>query len=294
MLSQQFQKIRAATVLACLVTAVTLAPGNAGAQAIRTNVGFTASGLADNDDESSGFVSFFGGSSVSFLGGTYSGGWINNNGNVTLDDYMSTYTPVPILGTGQPLFAPFWADVDTRGTGSGLVTWGNSTIDGRAAFGVNWFSCASIDCTSWNGVGYYGLNVDKKNVIQFVIIDRSDRASGDFDFEFNYGQIQWETGDASGGVEGLGGYCAAAGYSNGTSESYEFAGSRDCGAFLDNAATGLVNNSNVGLNGRYAFTVAGGEVSPGPAVVPEPSSILLIGSGLAGVGVAALRRRLKK
>jgi hypothetical protein len=34
--------------------------------------------------------------------------------------------------------------------------------------------------------------------LQLVIINRIYRHLGDFDFEFNYSQVQWETGDASG------------------------------------------------------------------------------------------------
>ena len=34
--------------------------------------------------------------------------------------------------------------------------------------------------------------------------------------EFNYDQILWETGSASGGTNGFGGYPARAGYSNGS------------------------------------------------------------------------------
>ena len=57
---------------------------------------------------------------------------------------------------------------------------------------------------NWHDVGYFDRGYDKTNDFQLVIIDRSDRSPGDWDFEFNYGRIQWETGDASGGLWGLG------------------------------------------------------------------------------------------
>ena len=34
------------------------------------------------------------------------------------------------------------------------------------------------------------------NTFQMLIIDRTDRAAGHFDIEFNYQHILWETGDA--------------------------------------------------------------------------------------------------
>ena len=49
-----------------------------------------------------------------------------------------------------------------------------------------------------------------------MLIDRSDVAAGDFDIEFNYDRIQWETGDASGGDACQGGEPARVGFSNGS------------------------------------------------------------------------------
>jgi len=96
-----------------------------------------------------------------------------------------------------------------------------------------------------------------------VIIDRSDIAAGDFDFEFNYDQIQWEAGTASGGdANGLGGSSARAGYSNGTNTSFEITGSAINGAFLDsNPVTGLIHRSfNSNVPGRFLFHARGGTV----------------------------------
>jgi hypothetical protein len=69
---------------------------------------------------------------------------------------------------------------------------------------------------NWIGFGYFPQAVDKLNSFQLIITDRSDIGVSDFDFEFNYHQIQWETGDASGGSDGLGGSSARAGWSNGS------------------------------------------------------------------------------
>src|SRR5262249_28476006 len=139
-----------------------------------------------------------------------------------------------LTSAGQlPRLAPFFADVDTR---VGNTThYGTGTVDGHAAFGV-----------TWPDVGYYFEHTDKLNAFQLVVIDRSDIAAGDFDIEFSYDQIQWETGDASGGSGGFGGFSAHAGFTNGTGDpgtNFELAGSGVNGAFLDsNATTGLVNH----------------------------------------------------
>jgi hypothetical protein len=99
------------------------------------------------------------------------------------------------------------------------------------------------------------------------LVDRSDQGAGDFDIIFNFDQIEWETGDASGGTDGLGGSSARAGYSNGTTTSLELPGSAVNGALLDTSPTGLVHNSRSSVvNGRYVFEVRGGTAPTGGTI----------------------------
>jgi hypothetical protein len=251
----------------------------ANAQAMRTNAGFNSHVLGANDDGSTGSVSI--GFMINLFGNNYNNLYVNNNGNVTFDFAMSTFTPFPLLSTSTRLLAPFFGDVDTRPGGSANVMYGTSTVDGHAAFGVN-----------WDGVGYYYYGDDKLNRFQLVMIDRSDIAPGDFDFEFNYNQIQWETGDASGGNAGLGGASARAGWSDGATNSYEIAGAAINGAYLDsNGAMGLIHNHlNSSVDGRYLFSVRNGSVAPPTSDVPEPGSVALL-TGLSISGLAIVRRR---
>lgn len=246
-----------------------------GAQ-IRT--GFDGNTLAPNDDYYTGLVNI--GFTANFFGTDYSQLYVNNNGNVTFDAALSTYTPFDLTSTGRVIIAPFFADVDTRGPGD-PVTYGTGLVDGYDAFGVNYLNVAHY---------YEG---EPLNSFQLVLIDRSDIGAGDFDIEFNYGSILWESGTASGGDEyGLGGYSARAGYSNGSTESYEIYGSAINGAFLDsNLTTGLINTSNIGIDGRYLFSVRNGEViNPGGGnSVPEPSTYGILGS-LVLLGLVFLRR----
>lgn len=205
-----------------------------------------------NDDGSTSLISL--GFSINFSGVAKNSLYINNNGNVTFDSTLSTYTPFDLTTTNRQILAPFFGDVDTRN--SSLVTYGTGTVNGHQAFGVNW-----VD------VGYFSQANDKLNSFQLIIINRSDLGIGNWDFMFNYGQIEWETGDASGGTDGLGGHSARAGFSlPGT--CLELPGSSYNGAFLDSgpSATALVENSLYStVEGRYIFSVRGGVVTlPAP------------------------------
>ena len=214
-------------------------------------LGFTNYSLpAEDDDPSSNATLPF---PINFFGAAYSNVWVNNNGNVTFDDAKRDYTPTA-LNQLKPLIniiAPYWADVDTRGAGSDVVRYGTNTVNGHNAFGVDWVN-----------VGYYNEHADKLLSCQLVIIDRSsDNAPGDFDMEFNYFKVQWETGDVSGGVDGLGGSSARAGYASVSGSTFELDGSGVPGSFLDtNAVTGLIYNStNSPVPGRYIFFFRNGE-----------------------------------
>ncbi|MEE4120357.1 MAG: nidogen-like domain-containing protein [Paracoccaceae bacterium] len=254
------------------VLGLTVAATAADAAPIRS--GFDSNTLAANDDGSTGAVNI--GFTVDFFGVNYSQLFVNNNGNVTFDTSLGTFTPFDLLSTSTPIIAPFFADVDTR-VGN-VVTYGTGTVNGRDAFGVNW-----ID------VGYFSQNTDKLNSFQLVLTERFDTGPGNFDIEFNYEQIEWETGDFSGGTGGLGGNSARVGYSNGVSEALELTGSAVNGAFLDGGPNALISNSNIGVDGRYLFTAREGTVQP--SAVPVPAALPLM---LAGIGALGLARRAQR
>lgn len=220
-------------------------PGPTG-HAIRA--GFDTNTLPANDDGSTGAVAL--GFPINFFGTTYSSLFINNNGNLTFDSPLAEFTPFDLTATNRVMIAPFFADVDTR-IGN-VVTYGTGTVGGRPAFGVN-----------WPGVGCFDQNTSVLDDFQAVLIDRSDVGPGDFDIEFNYDSIQWETGQASGG-DALcqGGTSARVGFSNGTGQpdtSFELQGSGIPGSFLDSSPTGLANNHvNSDVLGRYLFPVRNG------------------------------------
>jgi hypothetical protein len=243
--------------------------------------GFHDTLLPGNDDGSTGPVAL--GFAVDFYARTgVNHVYVNNNGNVTFGGPLGSYTPFPILTTSTVMLAPFFADVDTR-YNLPDVYYGTGTVEGRPAFGVDW-----ID------VGYYNAHLDQSNSFQLVIIDRSDIAPGDFDFEFNYDRIEWETGDASGGLGGLGGSSARAGWSDGATASFEIDGSALNGGLLDgNQTTGLIHHSlNSDVEGRYVFHVRNGSVLA--SAVPDGGTTFgLTGIALAGLLALKPRKRSK-
>ena len=268
------KKISAALLLSGLALTSTVYAG-----AIRNADLFTTSSLSAQDDDPSVLANL--GFEVNFFGLKKSDLFVNNNGNVTFDAAYSTFTPTNLKTTNKQILAAFFADVDTTGTGSGVTQFGTATLNGRNVFGVNWIN-----------VGYFSGQTDKKNSFQLIITERKDIGLGDFDFEFNYDKVEWETGGASGGSGGLGGSSARVGWSNGnTVNSFELAGSAVNGALLDGGANSLVTGSlNSNQAGRYNFNVRNGAVVT--PTIPEPSSMLLVAIALAGVGAMSRRRKV--
>jgi hypothetical protein len=181
--------------------------------------------------------------------------FVNNNGNVTVGDGLGDFTPFDFRETGQAMIAPFFADVDTRGAGSGLVHYGQvAAYNGHKAF-----------CVTWDNVGYYATHADKRNRFQLIIVDRSPDG---IDLVFNYDSIAWETGDASDGTNGFGGTSAVAGYAAGDGDSAHalmLPGSFTNGGLLDsNATTGLAGHGTTGQPaGRYVFELRQGALTGG-------------------------------
>ena len=110
--------------------------------------------------------------------------------------------------------------------------------------------------------------MNKLNTFQLILVARPELGAGDFDIEFNYQQIQWETGDASGGTNGLGGTSAAVGYSNGTGTAgtnFQLPGSLVNGALIDGGPDALISNDLLAATpGRYHFLVRNGQVVTTP------------------------------
>ncbi|KHA52966.1 nidogen-like domain-containing protein [Sulfitobacter geojensis] len=205
---------------------------------------FGAESLFRNDDRSSAAIditSIFQ-SGITIGDTNYTSLYVNTNGNVTFGGGLSTFTPTGIgVGTGNlDIIAPFWADVDTRGTDD-------------ANKNVFWDFNAERDSfvVTWNDVGYYNSNQDKENTFQ---LELADTGNGNVQIVFRYEDVQWTTGDASGGSSGLGGTIARAGFAFGQDLSFELPSSGNQNAILE-----LENNpGNSGVDGAWIFDIRDG------------------------------------
>jgi gliding motility-associated-like protein len=141
-----------------------------------------------------------------FYGQNINSVYINNNGNVSFGAAYGTFTANSFPDPTFIMIAPFWADVDTRGAGSGIVYYKLT---------------ANYLIVRWQSVGYYSMYDDKLNDFQLIITDGSDPIlpAGN-NVSFCYGDMQWTTGDASGGTNGFGGNPATVGVNRGNGVDY--------------------------------------------------------------------------
>jgi len=246
--------IRLIRVVAFASLLVVLFPSLAHSQTQAIVAGFNSTTLPRNDDGSTGPVPI--GFAINLFGVTVDRLHVNNNGNVTFSEALSEFTPFPLLATDRLIIAPFFADVDTSAAGD-AVTYGVGTYEGRPAFGANWIN-----------VDYFSSSTShsNRNSFQLILVSRADRRAGDFDIVFNYGQIRWETGQASGGdASGRGGDSARAGFAIGRGapgSAVELVGSATNGALLDGNLLALTSNRRGSvINGRYVYEIRGSDAA---------------------------------
>jgi hypothetical protein len=218
-----------------------------------------------NDDGYSGPIPL--GFTLNFFGNLYTQFWANNNGNISFNNGISNYTPTSPQGVTAPIISPFFADVDTRNTASGLMYLRNDI--------------PNEIIVTWDQVGYYNNHADKLNSFQLVLRgpDYSIPA-GEGRIGFFYKTMQWETGGASGGSLGFGGTPAAVGFGDGAGNGEILEGSIQAGI------SQAVSNHHIWFDQS---------ANPAPvpnSVVPVPAAVWLFGSGLAGLlGLASRRKR---
>lgn len=165
--------------------------------------------MTPNDDGSSAAITIpF---QFDLYGQLFSTLFINNNGNISFDAPWATFTATGFPTASFTMVAPYWADIDTRGDdGMGL---NGGTVKYKVtptALYVNWDDC-----------GYFSMYTDKKVFIQLIITDGTDPILGPGNnVSFCYKEIDWTTGDASGGTNGFGGSPAVVGANLGNGVDY--------------------------------------------------------------------------
>ena len=156
-----------------------------------------------NDDGSSSIVS------IPFTFCLYGTNWnncyINNNGNISFGSPYGTFTASGFPNASFIMVAPFWSDVDTRGIPSGLPYYKITP---------------TYMVVQWDSVGYYNSYIDKLNTFQVIITNGSDLIVPGGNVSFCYKDMQWTTGDASGGINGFNGSDAIVGANSGDGVNY--------------------------------------------------------------------------
>ncbi len=218
----------------------------------------TYTSFAANDDGTLGPISL--GFNFNLYGTTYTQCYINNNGNITFASANGAYSAAGFPST-IPMIAPFWADVDTRITGSATVKYKVSS--GKIVI-------------TWPGVSYYNNGATNTattlNTFQVILTDGNDVSIGlGNNVQFNYSDMQWTTGTASGGTSGFGGTAATVGVNKGDGTSYVQVGRFSLNSSVYDGGGGNDDGVNYLDYGCFAFNVSNASNIP-PSVTGVPSN----------------------
>ncbi|XP_066570353.1 alpha-tectorin [Amia ocellicauda] len=202
---------------------------------------------------------------VIFFNMPYRSIFVNNNGVISFNVQVSQFTPEAFpLTDSRSFIAPFWADVHNgiRGdvyyresTEPAILQ--RATQDIRKYYkNMGSFSATWVFIATWHQVTFYGgSQTTPVNTFQAVII--SNGVS--FFAMFNYGDISWTTGTASGGdpLTGLGGTAAQSGFNGGdVNHFFNLPGSRS------NEIVNIEQTTNVNQPGRWLFRIDGEQIDP--------------------------------
>ena len=128
------------------------------------------------------------------FGISYDQFYINMKGNITFDNFNTTFVPAGFPSDDFAMIAGYWADIDlTCGTCGTVYYWTTPT----AAY------------ITFLDVGYYLDHGNLDNTFQIVITDQTDEVVGlGNNVGLFYQDMQWAAGDWNGGVGGFDGTAA--------------------------------------------------------------------------------------
>jgi CHAT domain-containing protein len=221
--------------------------------------------LASNDDGSSALVDL--GFEFPFFGTTYTSVYVNNNGNVTFNAPLAQYTATDIATSAFPFIGAYFTDVDTRNTavrppGTNQTYYTTRTIPGTST---------QQFVVTYDQVGYFNQKNDLTATLQ-IAFDQLGRIG------FAYNDIQFETGDASGGVNGFGGTPAAIGINTGLgllSTNTPNSGTASI-VYNQSLTDGVSNNidfTHIFLSSNTSAPVLPPTATPIPEPIPTPIAI---------------------
>ena len=207
-----------------------------------------------NDDGFRGPISF--GYTLNFFGTNYTQFFANNNGNISFGAGISAFEPTGPTGAAAPVISPYFADVDTRGTASGVLHLRNDI--------------ANETILTWDNVGYYDSHTDRLDSFQLVVRGPGYAVpAGEGTIGFFYKSMPWISTETS--------TTAAVGFGNGAGSS----------EVLEGSNTATINSA---LANHYIWFDQNLVAVP-TAPVPEPETYALMLAGLAAVSAFARGRR---
>ena len=213
----------------------TMNSGLGGPAGYGENVFSTTTKDAGNNDDGSVYVdisSVFG-SGIDFFGTTYTGLYVNSNGNISFGSAFTDYQTGDLSSETTPLIAPFFGDVNINSGGE--IYWDLDATAGTVTI-------------TWDGVAPYSGTGN--NSFQVVL---TSTGGGDFNAEFIYETIEWTTGYNQ---------VAEAGITDGGANDYELQGSGDATQMADYETTEFGNGDNAGA-ANFNFSSGGFSVLDG-------------------------------
>jgi hypothetical protein len=147
--------------------------------------GFGTQCLGPNDDGSSMAIDLSPvfPTGVQFFDSVHTSMFVNTNGNITFSMGEASYTPSPFPIAGNPMIAPYWADVDTRGSrfcdaahpdGDGRATYryAGDCVSARGDASSIWWHLDAAGrrvIVTWDRVGYYRCHQNLDMSFQLIL-----------------------------------------------------------------------------------------------------------------------------